>query len=184
MNRRDVLKNSTLLLGYGLTAGTTMAVLKGCKADPSIDWTPKNLTVSQAVLAAEMAEMIIPKTLTPGAKDALVDRYIDAILDCYTSEEIEDFKMRLDAFDTQSKKLQGGRFYALDGGKRKTMMDWLFEDSKGQKRDHLFHRMREWTVTGYCESEAGATEHLEWNPVPGPFRGCIDFEEVGKTWAI
>jgi len=44
--------------------------------------------------------------------------------------------------------------------------------------------MREWTVTGYCESEAGATEHLEWNPVPGPFRGCIDFEEVGKTWAI
>lgn len=32
MDRREVLKTSTMLLGYALTAGTAAALIGGCKA--------------------------------------------------------------------------------------------------------------------------------------------------------
>lgn len=184
MNRRDALKTSSILLGYTVSVGTVAAVMSGCQADPAIDWSPNNLNPGQALLVAEMAEMIIPKTETPGAKDALVDRFIDAILDCYPDSEKQDFLDKLDAFDARVREDHGCRFYNCPEDKRRQIMDQLVAESGSGDGPSLFDRMKEWTVTGYCRSEAGSVEHLAWNPVPGPYRGCIDFDEVGKTWAL
>ena len=80
MDRREALKASSLILGYTLTAGTAAALLQGCKAETKSDWTPKTLSQEQADLLAEICEAILPKTDTPGAKDALCHRYIDEML--------------------------------------------------------------------------------------------------------
>ena len=185
MDRREALKTSSMILGYSLTAGTVAAVMSGCAADPSIDWTPNNLNARQALLVAEMVEMIIPKTETPGAKEAMVDRFIDAILDCYPQEEVDTFLAQLDQFEKDVKKNQGRSFMKCDEAQRAEAFDKLVKDSKADKKSNAFARLKEWTVVGYCKSEAGATEHLEWDPVPGaPYQGCIDYEEVGKTWAL
>ena len=78
LNRREVLKTLTLIIGYTLTAGSTAAFLAGCKAEPSIGNLASNsiLTNDQLSLLAEACERILPKTNTPGAKDAHVAEYI------------------------------------------------------------------------------------------------------------
>ena len=184
MNRRDALKTSSLILGYSLTAGTAVAVLSGCQADPALDWTPVNLDKKQALLVAELCEIIIPKTETPGAREALVDRFIDAILDAQEPEVKETFLTKLTELQNSIKEQFGKPLYKCDEEQKKLLVQQMFESSDRNDRHDLFRMIKEWTVVGYCCSEAGATEHLEWDPVPGPYQGCIDFSEVGKTWAL
>ena len=39
-------------------------------------------------------------------------------------------------------------------------------------------------VTGYFTSEVGAKQALIFDPVPGPYKGCIDFSEVKGVYAL
>ena len=185
MKRREALKTSSLILGYAITAGTAAAVMNGCKADPALDWTPINLDVDQARLVGEIAEMIIPETDTPGAKAAMVDRFIDAILDTYAEEDKLEMIASLSSFDEKSENSFGKPFIKCHAEERIAIMDQMLDESQATEGKHIFDRVKEWTVVGYCTSELGATEHLVWDPVPGhPYQGCIDFSEVGKTYAI
>ena len=67
-------------------------MMQGCKVDKAPDWTPSYLTPEEAEQVAAMAETILPKTDTPGAKDVFVDRYIDLVAqDCLEPEEQAKF---------------------------------------------------------------------------------------------
>src|SRR5690606_12227406 len=44
-------------------------------------WTPSVLSAEQFETVSQLVELIIPATETPGAKDALVDRYVDGVLE-------------------------------------------------------------------------------------------------------
>ena len=55
---------------------------------------------------------------------------------------------------------------------------------KGELKERPFILMtKELTVTGFITSEAGATQVLQYAPVPGAYHGCVPLAEVGKTWA-
>lgn len=60
----------------------------------------------------------------------------------------------------------------------------------GEPRDPAPAEMPFWrtvkrlTVVAYYTSEAGATEELRYDPVPGTYRGCVPLAEVGRTWAL
>lgn len=38
-------------------------------------------------------------------------------------------------------------------------------------------------LVGYYTSEAGATEELRYEAVPGRYDGCLPVAEVGRAWA-
>ena len=48
----------------------------------------------------------------------------------------------------------------------------------------FFNEMRQLTVTGYFTSEIGATQALEYLPIPGVFHGDVPMESGQKTWAL
>jgi len=183
MDRREVLKTSALMLGYAITAGTAAAVLNGCKADRALDWTPTYLDVDKSLMVGDIAELIIPKTDTPGAKEAKVDRFIDAMLGAWKPADREKFIIGLDGFNTKSEKQFKRSFTKCTPEQQTQIMDVMVQESKG-KGDHIFRSVRELTVLGYCSSEEGATTLLTYDPVPGPYKGCIDFSEVGATYAL
>lgn len=165
MKRRDVLKRSSIILGYALTAGTATAILNGCRAEPSLDWTPKNLSLDQFKLVSEISEIIIPKTDTPGAKDAQVDRFIDAMLEAYSPEENKMFLDGLNEFNQESEKLNKKPFVDCSAEERIKVMDLMVVKSKKQSGPSSFGLMREATVAGFCSSEVGAKEFLKYDPV-------------------
>jgi gluconate 2-dehydrogenase gamma chain len=184
LSRREALKTSSLMLGYALTASAAAAVLNGCKADKTPEWMPSNMSIDQSKLIAEVAEMIIPTTDVPGAKAALVDRFIDSMFEAYPEEERNMFLQGLSLFDTKSQELNQKSFMDSDEAGRKAVLDNMVAESKSSDAPHIFDMVKEMTVLGYCTSEIGATELLNYDPIPGPFVGCVDFSTVGATWAI
>src|SRR3954471_10796987 len=84
ITRREALARTAILLG-GTLAASTIAGAQSSKAwlTPSSQWAAKTLSAEQLELVATMAEHIMPRTDTPGARDAGVERFVDTILTEY-----------------------------------------------------------------------------------------------------
>src|SRR5882672_810388 len=108
MNRREAIQKAALTLGYAISASAALGVLQGCKAKPDLVYKPDFFTDDQALTISELAEIILPKTATPGAKDVGVPGFIDDLLkEVYTKEQQENFLKELSAFDEEAKKDYG-----------------------------------------------------------------------------
>ncbi len=119
MNRRDAIQRAALVLGYTISIPTLSGVLNGCTARPELAFTPVFLTPEQAALVAEVAEIIIPRTDTPGAKDAGVPSFIDVMVkDCYKKEDQDSFLAGLADFDKGAKDAYGDAFLDLDAAQQ------------------------------------------------------------------
>ena len=59
------------------------------------------------------------------------------------------------------------------------------KNNKGKKAPvPFFFMIKELTTTGYFTSEIGATQALEYLPIPGKFDGCMPLSPNQKTWAL
>ena len=186
MERRDILKASAIFLGYGLVGGVSVAVLNGCKADVSDGWKPSTFTADQIDMLAEVAERIIPKTNTPGAKDALVHRYLDeAVSYNFDDEEKQELLTGIGVFNTIAQSKFSRNFVALTPKQMDEVIQQTVDDSK--KEDDLFKifpKIKGMVAAGYFTSEVGATQALIYEPVPGPYQGCIPLADVGGVYAL
>ncbi len=70
IDRREALRKTALLMGAAVSASALTGILQGCKATPELTYTPVFFNADQATLVSEVADIIIPRTDTPGAKDA------------------------------------------------------------------------------------------------------------------
>jgi len=193
MDRREALKRTAWIMGGAVSAPAIMGILKGCTAKPTIDWKPAFLSSDQGVLVTQVAEIIIPKTDTPGAKDVGVPGFIDALVkDCYPKEDQDNFLNGLKAFDEEAKKEYGDPFAELDAKDQAAFVKKIHdaavkaekETTPAPKRPFIL-TMKELTMLGFFTSEPGATQVLQYNPVPGAYKGCVPLKEAGngKTWA-
>lgn len=189
MNRRDAIKQASILLGGVLSASAISGVMSGCKADPKLDWAPKYFSSEEGSLLEAIAERIIPKTETAGAKDAGVHTFIDQMMaDFYPEKDKTAFQEGLRKVDAAAKAAHSKSFVALTPEQQDeilTAQDKEAYDPNRKKDDppHFFRNMKELTVLGFCTSEVGATEFLKYDPVPGAYHGCIPYSEVGAAWA-
>lgn len=193
MDRREALKRTALLMGGVVSAPAILGVLNGCTAKPDINWKPEFLTKDQASIVSEVAEIIIPKTDTPGAKDAGVPSFIDKILkDVYAQEDQERFTSGLTAFNEEASKAYGNEFLDLEAEQQQELVKKLHDEAidaerttdPAPKRPFIL-MMKELTMLGFFTSEPGATQVLQYDAVPGAYKGCIPLSEAGngKAWA-
>jgi len=194
MQRRDAIKYTTLLMGTALSASTLASMLAGCAVDTSGEWEPVFFTPEEAAFISEVSETMLPKTKTPGGKEALVDRYLDTIRPLrYTTEENIKFKKDLNALMTKAKE-DLGKIFTNASNEEKLM--WLgktdlaaFEVIKEKPDLPILERpyyldLKEQILAGYFLSEIVAKEYFAYDSIPGKYLGCIPYEEVGKAWAI
>ncbi len=186
MNRRDAIKRTSYLLGGTLSASAIFGVMSGCKAEPVLDWTPSFFTTSEGSIIENMVECILPRTDTPGALDAGVHAFIDKMMaDFYQEKEQLAFRKALKRVDEDAKKDFGKNFTALSDEQQKELLkkydEAVYSQTTGEP--HFFRKIKELTILGFCTSEVGATEFLKYDPLPGDYKGCIPYSEVGKAWA-
>ena len=94
MDRRDFVKKLSLGMGAALTPGVLAAVLSGCQAEQKATGL---LTTRELNVLGGLTDAIIPRTDTPGARDAGVPQYIEMMLAEFTpSERVETFRSQLD----------------------------------------------------------------------------------------
>lgn len=198
MNRREVLQKSALILGYAITGPTLAGLMNGCKAKPGLAFKPEFLNEEQAALVSELTEIIIPKTDTPGAIDAGVPSFIDGLLkEVYSQKQKDNFIQGLTAFDEEAKKTFGDSFVYCKPEDKKAHFKKVHDEALKKVKDSgsfgwwrsgggekpFIIEVKELTITGFFTSEPGATLVLQYNQVPGPFKGCVPLNEVGKAWA-
>lgn len=189
MDRREALRLSSLLVGGTLSSATIAGVLNGCKADPRPDWTPQFIAQDQISTLSELCETIIPAGKTPGAKDAQVDRFIDAMMkDVFKTEEQTTFTNGLKQLDADAKDKYGKTFGKLKPEERVALVKAMDDELRNRQEQPavkpFYDLVKELTITGYCTSEPGATKHLKYVAVPGEYKPCIPVSEVGGVWAI
>ncbi|GAB2778663.1 gluconate 2-dehydrogenase subunit 3 family protein [Rhabdobacter roseus] len=199
MKRRDALARVALLMGGTLSAPTMIVLLDGCKtADETSKAAKFALSTDQQTLVSEVAEIIIPKTDTPGAKEAKVGEFIEKMLtDCYYTKDQKSFKDGLSALDDKKfMKATPEEQTKILSDLEKASKDELAKIGEDRKKAQeagqtfeepgvpFFRLMKELTLLGYFTSEVGATQALEYVPVPTRYDGCIDLKPGQKAWAM
>jgi gluconate 2-dehydrogenase gamma chain len=193
MDRREALKRTAWIMGGVVSAPAIMGVLKGCAAKPTIDWKPVFLSEDQGILVSQVAEIIIPKTDTPGAKETGVPGFIDLMLkDVYSKEDQDHFLAGLKEFDEAAKKEYSDSFIDLSSEDQTAFVKKIHDaaveaelaTTPAPKRPFIL-MAKELTMLGFFTSEPGATQVLQYIAVPGSYKGCIPLSEAGngKTWA-
>ena len=168
------MKRRTLLQALSLAATGVL------HAKPSAS----KLDEAQQHLVAELAELIIPRTETPGAIDAGVPTFIDHIVsDWYTPVERTIF---LEGLTTIASAGPARRVAALQSLEQQASSysppPGTSVFGKPDERSPFFFKLKLLTVLGYYTSEIGATSELAFNPAPGRYDGNVDFATVGKQW--
>ncbi len=205
INRREAIRRTSILMGGALSATAVAAVMSGCQAPTDPDWTPGYLTQGQAELVAEISERIIPRTDTPGAKDALVHRFIDVYLkDCVEPEDQLKFAAGLEEVEELAKDQFGKAFLKLSDEDKDAVLRTLNvapemtsdEDRASElanegeaaggalKPGEFFSGIKQLTLMGFFTSEIGATQVLVHDQIPGSYEGCVPYEAGGAAWSM
>jgi hypothetical protein len=176
IDRRDALQRVAWILGGALSAELTAGLMG------------QILNVGQRVpiqsentaLLAEIADVIIPPTQTPGAKAAKAEEFVVRVLhDCHPYAEQEEFYRDLEKLKAECQKRFSKPFAELDANQKHELVLHAAKHLKG-----FFLRMRTLTIAGYFSSEIGATQALEYLPIPGRFEGRVPMKPGQKAWAI
>jgi hypothetical protein len=196
LSRREAIRRVALMMGGAVSAPAILGLLSGCSAEPppskNAEWKPVFLTLAQSALVAEVAEIMIPRTDTPGAKDVGIPAFIDKMLkDAYPKDDQERFVTGLADFEAQAKREHGRAFLELEPALRTAMVKQVHDpaveaERKSADRRRPFILMtKELTMLGYFTSQPGATQVLQYRPVPGAYHACVPLAEAGKgrTWA-
>ncbi len=164
------------------------------RAGAGVDYHFQVLDAHQQKTIAELCDMIIPATDTPGAKAVKVDEFIDVILDewCRDADRAAFLKGLAD-LDALSMQANGVAFVSATAEQRAALLTNLDNEltaaraaRKAWKRgagppppDHtkmFWHQMRSLTVTGYYTSEIGYTVERQEVLIPGIYKACTPVE--------
>lgn len=186
MNRRDAIKTSALFLGYAVSSATLSSLFIRCQAGVKLDWKPVFLTPAQAQSVAEVAETILPKTSTPGAKELGVPQFIDLMLkESLAPEEQQDFLAGLKKLEADCESANGKSFLECSQEQREAFL--LKLDREAGKLPPsvwgitlappspvaFFRRLKSLTMLGYFTSKQVGSEILSYEPNPMGFQACI-----------
>jgi gluconate 2-dehydrogenase gamma chain len=196
MNRREVLRQVAWLMGGAISAPAVLGVLKGCSAKQGADWKPVFLSEEQGAIVAELADLIIPRTDTPGAKDVGVPAFIDVMLkEVYPKKDQDRFLAGLKDFDDEAKRLHDEPFVKLSTDERLELVRRLHQSAAAEERElnisparlerPFILMVRELTLLGFFTSETGVYKVLQHVPVPGSFQACVPLDQAGngRAWA-
>jgi hypothetical protein len=145
-------------------------------------------SLEQALFVEELAEHIIPEGDSPGATSAGVPAYIEDIVREVNDEaERQQFLQGLDAADVEARAAYGRPFRECTAAEREALVAlWLVRSEPSLEDNEpwcFFQAFRALCVEGFCQSRLGATRILQYEAVPGDYRGCVPLVEVGRAWA-
>lgn len=196
MDRRIAIKNTALLIGTALGGSSILSLMQSCQQQERLAWNPIFFSEEQAMTISEITETILPRTVTPGAKDLKVDMFVDLMFGKTLSPE--DQKHVLKGYDRFveicQEKFQKG-FTALDMEQRKQVLQQVEQETNKfnptvwgstlgeQPPIDFYRRVKQFALAGYFTSEEIGKNVLKYDPVPGDYKGCIPYDG-GNSWSL
>lgn len=153
INRRE----ATLSFG---ALWTVLAIPAGAAAQAvtSLSWTPKALTPAQARTLDAVAELIMPPTDTPGARDAGVPQFVDRAVATYcTPADATAIRAGLDRIEADAQAAHGRAFTVLSTDQQTALLARYETEARAPRAP---------VAVGRGETETG----LANQPSPNPTR--------------
>ena len=190
MQRRDALKSLLAISAASALAACTGKTESG-EAKPAASASLKYasdgkfLNAAEMALVAALAQTIIPKTDTAGAIEAGVPEDVQGLASEWGDDNFRKYtRTGLAALDTHFKSVGGQAFADQSEKQRESLLSKYDADVFGGKvKDDFYRNFKSTVATAYYMSEPGATEELIYEAVPGEWRGCVPFSDIGRTWA-
>jgi hypothetical protein len=141
-------------------------------------WTPAILTAAQNETVIILTELIIPQTDTPGARGALVNRFVDSVIADAPAPEREAFLRGLSWIDQRSRAANGADFAASTPAQQTAVLLRLSDERNTDPADapgaEFFHAIKSMTISGYYSTEIGLRQELgdDGRMMLAEFRGC------------
>lgn len=190
MDRREALKLVGLLMGGAVSSSVASGVLSGCATRSESGASAlQTLTAAQDELVATVADLIIPATDTPGARDAGVNAFIDGMLTVvYTEAERARFLAGLADLDDRARAAGGSPFVETAPEAQVDLLKQVAADAvaaraRSAETTPFFFMMKELTLVGYYTSEIGATQELQYVHTAGQYDGDVPLAEAGRAYA-
>lgn len=188
MQRRDVLRLLATGVALQLAPHKLSALVRETRTLLESQPSPRTLSSRQVATVRTMAELIIPKTDTPGATDVKTAEFIDLMLtEWFDEADRSRFLNGLADVDSRAKKLFAKEFVDCASAQQSQIMTELGSalsaeshsgrnqglTGRGARPAHSFYaQLRQLTLVAYYTSEAGATSELHFELIPGMYEGC------------
>lgn len=192
--RRDLLGGAAL---FAFVVGVPAAVLRIGDIDPNHAPTER-----QAKLIAEVAEIVIPRTDTPGARDVGVDEFLilafahglsgtrAPVASGIVTPALQPFLRRdgslryLEWLERTLDKASNGDFFRRTPAERNSTLAAL--DAETMARGAPWSpwvSIKGLILLGYYTSEAGGSKELRYELVPGRFDPNIPMQPGDRAWS-
>jgi len=206
MNRRD----AALTFG-ALWTSLMMPAGAAAQGATTLTWAPRGLTSAQAKVLDVVAELIMPATDTPGAREAGVPKFVDqAVADYCTPADAQAIRSGLDRIDADARAAHGAAFTALTPAQQTALLQRYDAEGRGPrtpaaavgrgetetglanqpnaavappKGPPFFPVLKDLVTVSYFTSRLGATKAVRYDPNPGAYRGCVPLAQIGRAWA-
>ncbi|MEP7374233.1 MAG: gluconate 2-dehydrogenase subunit 3 family protein [Chitinophagaceae bacterium] len=187
MDRRELLKMIALATGSAFIGGELF--LSGCTNTPDIGGPA--FSEADISFLDEVAETILPKTTSPGAKEAAVGAYMTVMVnDCYAKDDQKIFHEGIKKLDDACKKTHNTGFLKASPEQRTSFLIALDKEAKENQQakkkedpNHYFTMMKQLTLAGFFTSKPGATQALRHVAVPAKYDGSYPYKKGDKAWA-
>ncbi|XQW86552.1 gluconate 2-dehydrogenase subunit 3 family protein [Thalassotalea piscium] len=186
--RRDFLKKLTGVIGgtaaYALLAGDNLAVALAYQQKQLPDKQPKLFSSAQLTTLASVCQTVIPKTDTLGAADVDCHGFIDhQLLKCHPLKEQQNCIEIINKIEAISQQHLAQSFHLAEQTKQTQLLNDLENHIGFTPEDsHQFQQLKSLIVFGYFTSEVGATQALNYQAIPGGYKGSIPYNENSKAW--
>ncbi|KXI29682.1 gluconate 2-dehydrogenase subunit 3 family protein [Paraglaciecola hydrolytica] len=203
MERRQLLKMIMAASGVAMVGGNALAYEMG---------SPVALSATQfnqddVMLFNDIAEVILPRTDTPGAKDANVGLMALILAnDCYNTKEREQFVKGFQSLNKLTQNKYGKPFLLLSTEQKSKFVKGLDKEAKtyNKKQEiyyvpatsfdryaseenpvvpHFFTMIKQLTIFTFFTSKEGATKVLRYEAIPGKYNGELDYKKGDRAWA-
>lgn len=171
VDRRGFISSALLAIGAAGAAFPGWDAVQA-RAGRAPFFNPARMAILDAV-----AETIMPRTDTPGARDAGVPRRIDLLMKGWASAKTQaDFTKLLGDIDAAAKGIA-----ALSPAKQ---LEAVTAFDRANMADPVYSRFKKLVFALYYLSEPGATQELRYEHVPGAWEPSIAVTSDTRGYAV
>ena len=192
-NRRDFVGGAALL---ALALGIPAAAVKLSRLDPH-----QAPSARQLELLREVSQLVIPRTDTPGAGDVGTGEFVALALahglegsrrpiDAAASPGLVAFRRSDHSLDHVAwlehalERRGGAPFLALDAAARAAALTALDAEAYAEGvREHPWRTIKGLILTGYYTSQAGGSQELRFELVPGRWDPDLPLTPGTRAWS-
>ena len=177
LDRRSIIRSAVLAIGAAGASFPGWSAVEAAVRGKVRFYAPAQFAVLDAV-----AETIMPRTDTPGARDALVPARFDALMLHWASARTKaDFGRVLDEIEVAARQNDPAGIVKLPPAQQ---LEVVAAYDRAKMADPAYKRFKGLILSLYYISEPGATQELRYEHVPGSWEPSIAVTAETRGYAL